>query len=69
MSRLERTAKFLRRHRRRYISAFVLMRMAGMLAWRTRLSDLRKPPFNMDIRWNGNPRKSQYRYVGKQKAA
>ena len=65
MTNLQRTARFFRQHRRRYISAFVLMRIAGMLGWRTRLSDLRKPPYSMNVEWNGNPRNSRYRYQGK----
>lgn len=65
MSATTRTAKFFRRYRRTWLSAFQLMKVGGALAWRTEVSRLRKPPFNMDVRWNGNPRKSQYRYQGR----
>ena len=40
---------FLARPNQR-ISAVDLMPLGGLCSWRTRLSDLRKPPYNMDIR-------------------
>ena len=33
-----------------HISALDLMSLGGWCSWRTRISELRKPPYNMDIR-------------------
>lgn len=51
------------------VSAWDVMQASGhALAWRTRVSDLRKPPFRMDIQneqeQHGRQKRSFYRYVG-----
>jgi hypothetical protein len=68
MSAVERTAKYLRAHRRRWVSAIDLARVGGLLAWRSRVAELRFPPFNMAITWNGDKKASAYRYSGKKAA-
>ena len=72
MSTLQRTAAVFRRHRRRWISALVLVRAGGLLAWRSRVSECRTQ-LGMDIKQKTDytPRgaRSFYRYVGKRRAA
>lgn len=64
MNATERTARYLRRHRRKWLSALALLKVGGALAWRTELSRCRKL-FHMDIEWNKDVRHSKYRYRGR----
>lgn len=68
MSAAVRTAKYLKRHRRRWVSAIDLARVGGLLAWRSRVAELRFPPFDMSVEWNGDKKASAYRYSGKKAA-
>jgi hypothetical protein len=72
MSAVERTAKYLRAHRRRWVSAIDLARVGGLLAWRTEVSRCRSI-FGMTIenrleRHPGGKVRSYYRYSGLRKA-
>lgn len=64
----EKLAAFFRQHQGEWIDARRLLPIAGFAGWRTRVSDLRKPPYSMTIenRWtdNGEYRVSEYRYIG-----
>lgn len=69
MSLCDHLAAFFAARPHQWIDARQLLPIAGFAGWRTRCSDLRKPPFNMDIqnRWrtvNGY-RVSEYRFVPK----
>lgn len=49
VSLVERLADLFRSRRGEWIDGLDLSRVAGRYAWRSRVSDLRKPPFNMPI--------------------
>jgi hypothetical protein len=49
MTLCARLAAYFRDHAGRWIDGKVLAELAGGYAWRTRCSDLRKPPFGMTI--------------------
>ena len=63
----EKLAAFFLARPNRWIDAHELLRVAGFAGWRTRVSDLRKPPFNLQIenRWRVQDgyRISEYRLV------
>jgi hypothetical protein len=71
MSRAERLAAFFRRSPGTWYDGRELGMIAGCYGWRSRVSDLRRPPFNMTIenrqRTVGGPTSpftiSEYRYV------
>lgn len=71
MSAMHKTAKLLRRHRRRWISALALTRTGGLLAWRTEVSRCRTE-LGMQIENRVERTKagvrSFYRYTGKKAA-
>lgn len=46
----DRLADFFRARPGVWVDGRVLSEIGGCYAWRTRLSELRRPPFNMDIR-------------------
>ena len=48
-SLVERLAAYFRERPSRWIDGAELASIAGRYAWRTRASDLRRPPFNMRI--------------------
>lgn len=50
MSLCDRLADYFRSRPDQWIDARQLLPIAGFAAWRTRLSELRKPPYNLDIR-------------------
>ena len=72
MTNKERLAGLFRANYRKRVSAMALMRVGGWCSWRTRVSDLRRPPFNMRIEPETiqTPRgaRSFYRYLGKKAA-
>lgn len=45
----DRLAEFFRRQPDRWVDARDLMSVGGVCAWRSRLSDLRRAPFNMRV--------------------
>ena len=49
MTLCTRLAEYFRRFPNTWIDGRALSHVAGSYAWRTRVSDLRKPPFNMAI--------------------
>lgn len=69
MSATERTAAFFRRNRKRWVSALLLLRVGGALAWRTEVSRCRTD-LGMTIdhksERKGGKVLSFYRYSGKQ---
>ena len=67
MNKSERTARFFRRNRRRWLSALTLLRVGGALAWRTRVSDCRKLGMVIEQRTDYTKAgvRSFYRYTGK----
>lgn len=72
MTKLDRTARFFRRHRRRWVSAFALMHVGGWLRWRTSVSECRTL-LGMQIEnkltyTKAGTCKSFYRYTGKKVA-
>jgi hypothetical protein len=66
-SRCARLARFFIEHRGEWIDGTTLQQIAGVYAWRTRVSDLRKRPWLLDIenrmRWTGRVVASEYRLV------
>lgn len=71
MTQLDRTARFFRQRRRRWISALAVMKVGGLLRWRTSISECRTR-LGMDIKnkVERTPRgaRSYYRYIGKKVA-
>ena len=68
---VDRVAVYFRRHRFRWIRAERLMRVGGMCAWRTRVSQARRRyqlPIENRVRQVGKYRVSEYR-LGRRKAA
>lgn len=68
MSSLQRTARLFRRHRRRWISAVEIVRVGGLLAWRTRVSECRRllgMRIENETTLVGKKYRSRYRYLGK----
>ena len=71
MSRTQRLAALFRSMPGRWFDGRELASVAGAYAWRTRISELRRPPFNMKIEnrlrpaGDGNSRFtiSEYRFV------
>ena len=49
MSKVEAVAQLFRSKPGEWVPAPDLVRVGGMLGWRTRISDLRKPPYSMQI--------------------
>jgi hypothetical protein len=49
VSLAERLAAFFREHPRKWIDGRKLASIAGGYAWRTRVSDLRRPPYSMTL--------------------
>ena len=49
MSKTEAVAQVFRARPGEWISAIDLTKAGGLLSWRTRISDLRKPPYSMQI--------------------
>ena len=49
ISRVQRLADFFRTSPGRWHDARVLFPIAGAYGWRSRVSDLRRPPFNLTI--------------------
>ena len=72
MTKLQRTARFFRQHRRRWVSALSLLRVGGALAWRTEVSRCRTD-LGMRIEQRTDYTKagirSWYRYSGLEKNA
>ena len=69
MSLTDRLAAYFRQRPNTWIDAHALVPIAGFAAWRTRLSELRKPPYAMVIE-NRTHRdranqitRSEYRFV------
>ena len=72
---VQRLAAYFLLRPNQWVSALELVEIGGRLSWRTRLSDLRKPPFGMVIESDvsevrrrpggGYERISKYRYVVK----
>ena len=50
ITRAEQLAEFFRRSPGRWHDARELFGVAGAYGWRSRISDLRRSPFNLDIR-------------------
>lgn len=48
-SLVERLAAFFRAHPGEWIDGRTIATIAGSYAWRTRVSDVRRPPFNMSV--------------------
>lgn len=67
MSLNQRLAAFFAARPNTWVDAHELLRVAGFAGWRTRVSQIRKPPFNMTIenRWRvvDGYRVSEYRFV------
>ena len=71
MTLCELLAAYFQGRPNEWIDGRTLSNIAGSYAWRTRVSDLRKPPFNMAIENRQDKRKvvgrtfvvSEYRYV------
>jgi hypothetical protein len=64
----DKLAALFRKHPNRWLDLFDLVDVGGLGGWRTRLSELRHPPYNMPIewrleRWPDGRNRSQYRYV------
>lgn len=69
MTKLARTARFFRQHRRRWLSAFALMHVGGMLRWRTSVSECRTllgMRIENRVRRTAQGIRSEYRYLGKE---
>lgn len=49
MTRAERLADYFQRRPGQWLSAFDLADVGGLLSFRTRVSELRRPPFNLDV--------------------
>jgi hypothetical protein len=49
MSRAERLANYFRRSPGQWIDGRVLATVAGYYGWRSRISDVRRPPYNLQI--------------------
>lgn len=49
-SRLAATARFFLARPNRWIDAHEIARVGGTLAWRSRVSELRRSPYRLDIR-------------------
>ena len=66
-SRCARLARYFIAHRGEWIDGLTLQQIAGVYAWRTRVSDLRKAPWLLSIenrvRWTGRVAVSEYRLV------
>jgi hypothetical protein len=45
----ESLAAYFQAHSNEWVDARQLLSIAGFAGWRTRISDLRKPPFSMEI--------------------
>src|SRR5687768_8893250 len=68
---VERLARLLQAHPHQWLDGLMLGNVAGSYAWRSRVSDLRKPPFGMTIEnrqrrvrtASGMRTVSEYRYV------
>lgn len=71
MTTLEKTAQLFRRHRRQWVSALVLTKAGGLLAWRSRVSDCRVL-LGMQIQQRTERKRGKvlsfYRYTGKRAA-
>ena len=67
MSLTAQLAAYLTARPNTWIDAHALLQVAGFAAWRTRLSECRKPPFNLTIenrtRTVNGYRVSEYRLV------
>jgi hypothetical protein len=66
MTRAQALAAYFREHPGQWLDGRDLATVAGNYAWRTRISDLRKPPFRMPIenrqrRLSGGAIVSEYR--------
>jgi hypothetical protein len=48
-SKADQLAHFFREHPNEWIDGKVLASLAGGYAWRTRVSDVRRPPFSLTI--------------------
>ena len=59
---LDNLANHFKAHPHEWIPAQELARVAGGLAWRTRISDCRLV-LKMNIEWNNQSKASAYRYV------
>lgn len=68
MNRTQKTAALFRRHRRQWISALTLVKVGGLLAWRTEVSRCRTL-LGMQVEQETRKGRSYYRYSGKRKAA
>lgn len=66
-SRCAKLARLFLSRRGEWIDGTELQRVAGVYAWRTRVSDLRKRPWLLSIenrvRWTGRVASSEYRLV------
>lgn len=67
MSKLEQTARVFRRRRKQWISALDLVKVGGLLAWRTEISRCRTV-LGMVVEWKSEKGRSYYRYVGRKAA-
>lgn len=67
MSLCDRLAAYFHARAGQWIDAHELLQVAGFAAWRTRVSELRKPPYNMAIEnkvgTKDGYRQSFYRFV------
>jgi hypothetical protein len=64
----DRMAAYFRRHEGRWIDVTELAAVGGIGGWRSRVAELRFPPYGMDVqwrlqRWPDGRNRSQYRYV------
>lgn len=48
-SRADRLAMFFQTHPNTWIDGMTLSGIAGQYAWRSRVSDLRRPPYNLTV--------------------
>ena len=66
-TRCQKLASYFQARPNEWISALQLMSVGGVLAFRTRISNIRKPPYSMDIEnrieRRGRAKHSFYRYV------
>jgi hypothetical protein len=68
LSKVEALAAYFKARPGQWLSALDLAKVGGALAWRTRLSDLRRPPYAMQIENRQEPHReygriSFYRFV------
>lgn len=70
---VDRIASYLKRHRYRWVRAEALMKVGGVCAWRSRVSEARRfyrlPIENRVIRRKGKPTISEYKLGRRKKAA